>query len=295
MNDLNDTLTMAQVSFNNMSITEKGYVYLRVSDAGQMGFGLQLEAIQHSTLYKQFTQVSPNVQVIADVGTAFNNDYRSRHIFSILDNKKVHVFGFDASRFSRNLGGSGEIIELIQRNDNTVYVVGVSEPYVVTKNTNIKRFRDEMEAAREESVMRKKRAEDFARARALVKAAQPYQPPPSTPELLNVIKLTIYGCDVIQTLYDAINAISPFGNTEERLGGKFVLLDRKRVEMRAVASGDFKLKDILNMFNNWGIVEKGKKKWSQATLHELIGFHFGEDALKIVDGRDEDNNVEMDL
>lgn len=70
MNDLNDTLTMAQASFNNMSITEKGYVYLRVSDAGQMGFGLQLDAIQHSTLYKQFTQVSPNVQVIADVGNS---------------------------------------------------------------------------------------------------------------------------------------------------------------------------------------------------------------------------------
>ena len=282
---------MAQSAFNNMSITDKGYVYLRVSDSGQMGSGLQLEAIQQSSFYKQFTQSSPDVQIVADIGTAFNNDYRSRQIFSILENKKIHVFGFDASRFSRNLGGAGEIIELIQRNDNTVYVVGVAEPYVVTKDVNIKRFRDEMEAAREESVMRKKRAEDFARARALVKAKQPYQPPPSTPELMLVIKLMIYGCD-IQSLYDAINVISPFGKTAERIGEKFVLLNRNREEMATVASGDFKLKDILNLLNNWGIFEKGKKKWSQATLHELIGFHFGDDALKIDESNDD---VEMEM
>jgi DNA invertase Pin-like site-specific DNA recombinase len=282
---------MAQSAFNNMSITDKGYVYLRVSDSGQMGSGLQLEAIQQSSFYKQFTQSSPDVQIVADIGTAFNNDYRSRQIFSILENKKIHVFGFDASRFSRNLGGAGEIIELIQRNDNTVYVVGVAEPYVVTKNANIKRFRDEMEEAREESVMRKKRAEDFARARALVKAKQPYQPPPSTPELMLVIKLMIYGCD-IQYLYDAINVISPFGKTAERIGEKFVLLNRNREEMAAVASGDFKLKDILNLLNNWGIFEKGKKKWSRTTLHELIGFHFGDEALKIAESNDD---VEMEM
>ena len=281
---------MTQAAFKNMSISEKGYVYLRVSDSGQMGCGLQLEAIQHSELYKQFTQSSSDIQIVADIGTAFNNDYRNRQIFSILENKKIHVFGFDASRFSRNLGGAGEIIELIQRNENTVYVVGVAEPYVVTKDTNIKRFRDEMEAAREESVMRKKRAEDFARARALVKAKQPYQPPPSTPEL---IKFMIYGCD-IQSLYDAINIISPFGKTPERIGEKFVLMNRNREEMSTVTLGDFNLKDILSLLNNWGIFEKGKKKWSQATLRELVGFHFGEDALKIIESSDNEN-VEMEM
>ena len=62
---------MAQSAFNNMSITDKGYVYLRVSNTGQMGSGLQLEAIQHSSFYKQFVQTSPSVEIVSDIGTAF--------------------------------------------------------------------------------------------------------------------------------------------------------------------------------------------------------------------------------
>jgi len=286
-------------AFKNLSIKTKVFLYTRESTREQTGSDSQVTGIYASNMFRQLlASHNCDIEKVFDVGTAYGDDYHNRSIFSILKNKHCHVFGFDASRFSRNLGGAGEIIELIQRNNITVYITCVSSPYIVTKDNNITRFYEEMVAAREESVMRSNRARDFARVRALKKAARPYQPPHSTPDLLKVIEIAINGCENIQTLYDAVNAISPMVDDVCCLGGKYVVLDRDRVEMKNAAPGDFKLKDLLSLFNSWGICEKGKKSWTESSLYELVTYHFKETCNVLFEKQEEmemETGTEIDM
>ena len=286
-------------AFKNLSVKTKVFLYTRESSREQTGSDSQLTGIYASNMFRQLiTSHNCDIEKVFDVGTAFGDDYHNRRIFSILKNKHCHIFGFDASRFSRNLGGAGEIIELIQRNNVTVYITCVSSPYIVTKDNNIKRFYEDMVAAREESVMRSNRARDFARVQAIKKAALPYNPPHSTPDLLKVICIAINGCENIQTLYDAVNAISPVVDDVSRLGVKYVVLDRERMEMKHLAPGDFKLKDLLRLFNSWGICEKGKKAWTEASLYELVRYHFKETCKVLFEKKEEietDIKIEMDM
>jgi hypothetical protein len=270
---MNITLNMSTIKIDS---TPSVYIYLRVSTKGQTGHSIQLEAIKNSPLFKNISSLG--FEVIYDEGTAFGEDYESREIFNIMKNKDITIFVFDESRLSRNLGGAGKIIELIQRNRIAIYVVGVENPYVCTIRENVQRLRDGMEAARAESMMKSERSEAMARARRLIKANQPYQPPPSSPNLLTLLSMMWKGSN-IQTFIDAFNLVTPWGQTEDKLGGNFLLLNRYGKEFTVLKKGDFTLKDILAMFNKWDVFQQGKRCWTYDSLRELVQFHFGDEAV----------------
>jgi hypothetical protein len=46
--------------------------------------------------------------------------------------------------------------------------------------------------------------------------------------------------------------------------------------MQSIQKGDFTMKDILRMFNQWEITESGKKKFTMASLCRLVNHFFGE-------------------
>jgi hypothetical protein len=98
----------------------------------------------------------------------------------------------------------------------------------------------------------------------------------------------IHGCDTIQTFYDAFNKITPWGATENKLGGDlFTMTDRNHKEFTELKKGEFQLKNILAMVNQWDVFQKGKKAWTAKTLAELILLLHGEEVLSGILSEDE--------
>ena len=60
--------------------------------------------------------------------------------------------------------------------------------------------------------------------------------------------------------------------------------------MQSIQKGDFTLKDILRMFNQWEITENGKKKFTMASLCRLVKYFFGE-VEDVEDVEDIEDNI----
>jgi hypothetical protein len=152
-------------------------------------------------------------------------------------------------------------------------VVGVERPYVCSLvHGNIDRLEDEMRAARDESQMKSERAIRTARHK---KTLKPFEAPTASEDVIDVLGKMINGGCSITDFYTAFNKITPYGQTDDRLGGpNYILEDRNRNEFTEIKKGDFTLKDILAFFNKWNVYQKGKTKWTTATLSSLISYHF---------------------
>lgn len=258
-------------ALSNLKISTEVFVYDRLSDKSQVAsFNVHVPIIQaYAHNLGVFT-------TLTEIGSAYTEEYRKLQLCSLLAKKNLVLVVYSADRICRNLALAGMIEEAIRRNNLTIHVVGVERPYICSmEHGNIDRLKDEMRAARDESQMKSERAIRTNRHKQVLKLQQPFVPPTASAEVMDVLSKMINGCPIAE-FYVAFNKITPYGATDDRLGGpNYILEDRNRKEFTQIKRGDFTLKDILAFFNKWEVYQKGKTNWTMATLSDLISHHFG--------------------
>ena len=262
---------MAACPLSKLEISGEIVAYDRLSDKSQVAsFNV------HVPIIEAYAQKLGLFATLTEVGSAYTEDYRKLQLCSLLTKKDLVLVVYSADRICRNLALAGMIEEAIRRNNLTIHIVGVERPYICSmEHGNIDRLKDEMRAARDESQMKSERAIRTYRHKQVLKLQQPFVPPTASAELMDVLSKMINGCP-IDHFYTAFNKITPYGATDDRLGGpNYILEDRNRKEFIQIKRGDFTLKDILAFFNKWEVYQKGKTNWTMATLSDLISHHFG--------------------
>jgi predicted site-specific integrase-resolvase len=282
------------LSFSSLSVKSIAVIYDRLSTKDQIvSFETHLPILRSAVANSGIK--FDEIHEITEIGSAFNN-HESLQLYSILDQKNIHIFIYDPSRLSRDLEAAGAIVKKIQANNIIVHVAGVGQPYVCDTKENLRRLFTGMVDAHDEAVLISERSKRYHQSQKIIRASRPVPPPTASAELLTVLKMMLEGCD-IHDFYDAFNRITPFGQTEERIGGDLYALEgRDRKEMQSIQKGDFTMKDILRMFNQWKITENGKKKFTMASLCRLVNYFFGEvedvisdsDSVMAVDLEEED-------
>jgi len=262
------------LSLSSLSVKTVAVIYDRVSTKGQIAsFDTHLPILRNAVANSGIT--FDEIHEMTEIGSAFNH-HESLRLYSILDQKNIHIFIYDTSRLSRDLEATGSIIKKIQANKIIVHVAGVEQPYVCDTKENIRRLFMGMVEAYDEAVIISERSKRYHQAQKIIRASRPIPQPTASVELLTVLKMMLEGCD-IRDFYDAFNRVTPAGQTEARIGGDlYVLEGRDRKEMQSIQKGDFTMKDILRMFNHWKITENGKKKFTMASLCRLVKHFFGE-------------------
>lgn len=262
------------LSLSSLSVKSIAIIYDRLSTKSQIiSFETHLPILRSAVANSEIK--FDEIHEITEIGSAFNN-HESLQLYSILDQKNIHIFIYDPSRLSRDLEAAGAIIKKIQANKIIVHVAGVEQPYVCDTKENLRRLFTGMVDAYDEAVIISERSKRYHQSQKIIRASRPIPPPTASAELLIVLKMMLEGCD-IRAFYDAFNRITPFGQTEERIGGDlYVLEGRDRKEMESIQKGDFTMKDILRMFNQWEITESGKKKFTMASLCRLVKYFFGD-------------------
>lgn len=262
------------LSLSSLSVKSIAIIYDRLSTKSQIiSFETHLPILRSAVANSEIK--FDEIHEITEIGSAFNN-HESLQLYSILDQKNIHIFIYDPSRLSRDLETAGAIIKKIQANKIIVHVAGVEQPYVCDTKENLRRLFTGMVDAYDEAVIISERSKRYHQSQKIIRASRPIPPPTASAELLIVLKMMLEGCD-IRAFYDAFNRITPFGQTEERIGGDlYVLEGRDRKEMESIQKGDFTMKDILRMFNQWEITESGKKKFTMASLCRLVKYFFGD-------------------
>jgi hypothetical protein len=262
---------MAACPLSKLEISGEIVAYDRLSDKSQVAsFNV------HVPIIEAYAQKLGLFATLTEVGSAYTEDYRKLELCSLLTKKDLVLVVYSADRICRNLALAGMIEEAIRRNNLTIHIVGVERPYICSmEHGNIDRLKDEMRAARDESQMKSERAIRTYRHKQVLKLQQPFVPPTASAEVMDVLSKMINGCP-IDHFYKAFNKITPYGATDDRLGGpNYILEDRNRKEFTQIKRGDFTLKDILAFFNKWEVYQKGKTNWTMATLSDLISHHFG--------------------
>ena len=279
------------LSLSSLSVKSLAVIYDRLSTKGQIvSFETHLPILRSAVANSEIK--FDEIREITEIGSAFNN-HESLQLHSILDQKNIHIFIYDPSRLSRDLETAGAIIKKIQANKIIVHVVGVEQPYVCDTKENLRRLFMGMVDAHDEAVIISERSKRYHQSQKIIRASRPIPPPTASVELLTVLKMMLGGCD-ISAFYDAFNRITPFGQTEDRIGGDLYVLEGcDRKEMQSIQKGDFTMKDILRMFNQWEIKENGTKKFTMASLCRLVKYFFGEveDVISIME---EDEDEEED-
>jgi DNA invertase Pin-like site-specific DNA recombinase len=262
------------LSLSSLSVKTVAVIYDRVSTKGQIAsFDTHLPILRNAVANSGIT--FDEIHEITEIGSAFNH-HESLRLYSVLDQKNIHVFIYDTSRLSRDLEAAGTIIKKIQANKIIVHVAGVEQPYVCDTKENIRRLFMGMVEAYDEAIIISERSKRYHQAQKTIRASRPIPPPTASVELLTVLKMMLEGCD-IGDFYEAFNRVTPLGQTEARIGGDlYVLEGRDRKEMQSIQKGDFTMKDILRMFNQWEITESGTKKFTMASLCRLVNHFFGE-------------------
>ena len=270
------------LSLSSLSVKSVAVIYDRLSTKGQIvSFETHLPILRSAVANSEIK--FDEIREITEIRSAFNN-HESLQLHSILDQKNIHIFIYDHSRLSRDLEAAGAIIKKIQENKIIVHVVGVEQPYVCDTKENLRRLFMGMVDAHDEAVLISERSKRYHQSQKIIRASRPIPPPTASVELLTVLKMMLEGCE-IHDFYDAFNRITPFGQTEERIGGDLYVLEGcDRKEMQCIQKGDFTMKDILRMFNQWEITENGKKKFTMASLCRLVNYFFGdvEDNISIM-------------
>ena len=276
------------LSLSSLSVKSVAVIYDRLSTKGQIvSFETHLPILRSAVANSEIK--FDEIREITEIGSAFNN-HESLQLHSILDQQNIHVFIYDQSRLSRDLEAAGAIIKKIQANKIIVHVVGVEQPYICDTKENLRRLFTGMVDAYDEAILISERSKRYHQSQKIIRASRPIPPPTASVELLIVLKMMLEGCD-IHAFYDAFNRITPFGQTEERIGGNLYILEGcDRKEMQSIQKGDFTMKDILRMFNQWEITENGKKKFTMASLCLLIKYFFGE-VEDIEDDEDVEDNI----
>ena len=264
----------------DLSISAKVIVYDRLSTGKQVGsFETHVPFLQ-----KYATEKFEKFDLLTEVGSAFNK-HEQLLLHTILNKRNFHLIVYDETRLSRNLEAAGKIIDFIKRNNITVHVVGVEQPYVCDTKENIQRLFKGMYEGYEESDMKSRRSKMYHRNKA-PKVAPPFEP---SQELVDVIVMMVNGCDDIHRFYDAFNKITPWGTTDDKIGGpNFIMRDRMWNECKSIKKGDFQLTKILRMFNEWDVYQKGKKRWTMESLTNLIIFLLEK---KILDPLVQESNI----
>ena len=259
----------------DLSISTKVIVYDRLSTGKQVGsFETHVPFLQ-----KYATENFEKFDLLTEVGSAFNK-HEQLLLHTILNKRNFHLIVYDETRLSRNLEAAGKIIDLIKRNNITVHVVGVEEPYVCDTKENIQRLFKGMYEGYEESDMKSRRSKMYHRNKA-PKVVPPFEP---TQEVVDVIIMMVNGCDDIQQFYDAFNKITHWGTTDNKIGGpNFIMRDRLWNECTGIKKGDFQLSRILRMFNEWDVCQKGAKRWTMESLTNLVISLLEKKILVIVD------------
>lgn len=259
----------------DLSISTKVIVYDRLSTGKQVGsFETHVPFLQ-----KYATENFEKFDLLTEVGSAFNK-HEQLLLHTILNKRNFHLIVYDETRLSRNLEAAGKIIDLIKRNNITVHVVGVEEPYVCDTKENIQRLFKGMYEGYEESDMKSRRSKMYHRNKA-PKVVPPFEP---TQEVVDVIIMMVNGCDDIQQFYDAFNKITHWGTTDNKIGGpNFIMRDRLWNECTGIKKGDFQLARILRMFNEWDVCQKGAKRWTMESLTNLVISLLEKKILVIVD------------
>lgn len=269
------------LSLSSLSVKSVAVIYDRLSTKGQIvSFETHLPILRSAVANSEIK--FDEICEVTEIGSAFNN-HESLQLHSILDQKNIHIFIYDQSRLSRDLEAAGAIIKKIQENKIIVHVVGVEQPYVCDTKENLRRLFMGMVDAHDEAVLISERSKRYHQSQKIIRASRPIPPPTASVELLTVLKMMLEGCE-IHDFYDAFNRITPFSQTEERIGGDLYALEgRDRKEMQSIQKGDFTMKDILRMFNQWKITENGKK-FTMVSLCRLIKHFFGnvEDNISIM-------------
>ena len=269
------------LSLSSLSVKSVAVIYDRLSTKGQIvSFETHLPILRSAVANSEIK--FDEICEVTEIGSAFNN-HKSLQLHSILDQKNIHIFIYDQSRLSRDLEAAGAIIKKIQENKIIVHVVGVEQPYVCDTKENLRRLFMGMIDAHDEAVLISERKR-YHQSQKIIRASRPIPPPTASVELLTVLKMMLEGCE-IHDFYDAFNRITPFGQTEQRIGGDLYVLEGcDRKEMQSIQKGDFTMKDILRMFNQWEITENGKKKFTMASLCRLVKYFFGdvEDNISIM-------------
>lgn len=270
------------LSLSSLSVKSVAVIYDRLSTKGQIvSFETHLPILRSAVANSEIK--FDEICEVTEIGSAFNN-HKSLQLHSILDQKNIHIFIYDQSRLSRDLEAAGAIIKKIQENKIIVHVVGVEQPYVCDTKENLRRLFMGMIDAHDEAVLISERSKRYHQSQKIIRASRPIPPPTASVELLTVLKMMLEGCE-IHDFYDAFNRITPFGQTEQRIGGDLYVLEGcDRKEMQSIQKGDFTMKDILRMFNQWEITENGKKKFTMASLCRLVKYFFGdvEDNISIM-------------
>jgi len=262
------------LSLSSLSVKSVAVIYDRLSTKGQIvSFETHLPILRSAVANSEIK--FDEIYEVTEIGSAFNN-HKSLQLHSILDQKNIHIFIYDQSRLSRDLEAAGAIIKKIQENKIIVHVVGIEQPYVCDTKENLRRLFMGMVDAHDEAVLISERSKRYHQSQKIIRASRPIPPPTASVELLTVLKMMLEGCE-IHDFYDAFNRITPFGQTEERIGGDLYVLEGcDRKEMQSIQKGDFTMKDILRMFNQWEITENGKKKFTMASLCRLVNYFFGD-------------------
>lgn len=262
------------LSLSSLSVKSVAVIYDRLSTKGQIvSFETHLPILRSAVANSEIK--FDEIYEVTEIGSAFNN-HKSLQLHSILDQKNIHIFIYDQSRLSRDLEAAGAIIKKIQENKIIVHVVGIEQPYVCDTKENLRRLFMGMVDAHDEAVLISERSKRYHQSQKIIRASRPIPPPTASVELLTVLKMMLEGCE-IHDFYDAFNRITPFGQTEERIGGDLYVLEGcDRMEMQSIQKGDFTMKDILRMFNQWEITENGKKKFTMASLCRLVKYFFGD-------------------
>ena len=259
----------------DLSISTKVIVYDRLSTGKQVGsFETHVPFLQ-----KYATENFEKFDLLTEVGSAFNK-HEQLLLHTILNKRNFHLIVYDETRLSRNLEAAGKIIDLIKRNNITVHVVGVEEPYVCDTKENIQRLFKGMYEGYEESDIKSRRSKMYHRNKA-PKVVPPFEP---TQEVVDVIIMMVNGCDDIQQFYDTFNKITHWGTTDNKIGGpNFIMRDRLWNECTGIKKGDFQLARILRMFNEWDVYQKGAKRWTMESLTNLVISLLEKKILVIVD------------
>ena len=223
------------LSLSSLSVKSVAVIYDRLSTKGQIvSFETHLPILRSAVANSEIK--FDEICEVTEIGSAFNN-HKSLQLHSILDQKNIHIFIYDQSRLSRDLEAAGAIIKKIQENKIIVHVVGVEQPYVCDTKENLRRLFMGMIDAHDEAVLISERSKRYHQSQKIIRASRPIPPPTASVELLTVLKMMLEGCE-IHDFYDAFNRITPFGQTEERIGGNLYILegcDRKEMQRRRSA------------------------------------------------------------
>ena len=266
-------------TLSQLTVSSNVIVYDRLSDKSQStSFSVHVPIIEN---YAK-TKFGEGYLLVTEIGSAYTDNYMNLQLYSFLKNKDQVLVIYSACRISRNLGLSGIIIEAIYRKNLTIHVVGVERPYVCSLvDGNIDRLQDEMRAARDESQIKSERAIRTARHKQALKL---HVAPIASVDVMDVLEKMINGGCSITDFYKAFNKITPYGQTDDRLGGpNYILEDRNRKEFTDIKKGDFTLKDILAFFNKWNVYRNGKTKWTAVTLTSLISCYFESETTEMME------------